>query len=175
MDRQWFVLRDFKKWNAKSPAYKALPALGITCFTPMHWVVTVHREVRHRQYIPVIQNLLFAYDTRETLDPIIAKSRSLQYQFQRGQGSGCPMTVPAADMERFIHAVSNDASPVYFTVDELTPDMYGRTIVINGGPLDGYRGKLLKAQGSKKRRLIVELPNFVAAAVEVNPDFIQFV
>ncbi len=172
--KQWFVLRDFRKWNAKAPAYKALPKLGIKCFTPMHWIVATRRETKTREYVPVIQNLLFAYDTKEVLDPIVAKDSSLQFQYKRGAGSASPMTVPDSDMERFINAVSNDPSPVYFTIDELTPDMFGREIAITGGLLDGYQGKLLKAQGSKKKRLIVSIPNFMAAAVEVRPEFIRF-
>lgn len=173
--RQWYVLRDFKKWNAKAPAYKALPERGIRCFTPMHWIVATRGESKVRQYVPVIQNLLFAYDTRRTLDPVVAKDPSLQYQYQRGAGSANPMTVPDRDMERFIAAVSTDPAPVYYSVDELTPDMYGREIIITGGPLDGYRGRLLKAQGSRRRRLIVSIPRFIAAAVEVRPDYIRFV
>lgn len=173
--KQWFVLRDFKKWNAKAPAYRELPGLGIRVFTPMHWIVTNRREVRKREYVPVIQNLLFAFDSRETLDPIIAKDNSLQYQFVRGCGSGVPMTVPDEEMERFITAVGNDPSPVYYSPQELSAAMLGKEIIVNGGPLNGFRGKLLKIQGSKKRRLIVEIKGFISAAVEVNPDYIQFV
>lgn len=117
--KKWFVLRDFRKWNAKAPAYKALPELGIKCFTPMHWIVTTRRNVRSREYVPVIQNLLFAYDTKERLDPIVAKDSSLQYQFKRGGGSGCPMVVPDFDMERFINAVNSDPSPIYFNVSSI--------------------------------------------------------
>jgi len=173
--KQWFVLRDFKKWNAKTPAYKELPRLGIRCFTPMRWIVSTKHNVRKREYVPVIQNLLFAYDVREILDPIIAKCNSLQYQYKRGCGSSTPMTVPDSEMERFIDAVSNDPFPIYYSPDELTSDMLGREIVVNGGPLDGYRGRLVKIQGSKKRRLVVEVKGFIAAAVEVSPDYIQFV
>ncbi len=173
--KQWFVLRDFKKWNAKTPAYKELPKLGIRCFTPMHWIVSTRQNVRKREYVPVIQNLLFAYDTRVVLDPIIEKENSLQYQYKRGGGSASPMTVPDSEMERFINAVNNDPSPIFYSPDELTSDMLGKEIVVSGGPLDGYRGKLVKLQGSKKRRLIVEIQGFIAAAVEVNPDYIQFV
>lgn len=172
--KQWFVLRDFKKWNAKTPAYKLLPQLGIQCFTPMHWIVTTRRGVRRREYVPFIQNLLFAYDTRDVLDPIIAKEQSLQYQFQRGKGSATPMTVPEADMTRFITAVNNDPSPIYYTLDEITPDMYGRRIVIDGGPLNGYEGILLKRQGSKKKRILVEIPHLLTAAVEVSPTYLHF-
>lgn len=173
--KQWFVLRDFKKWNAKAPGYKELPRLGIRCFTPMHWVVSTRRNVRKREHVPVIQNLLFAYDTRAVLDPIIERVNSLQYQYKRGCGSAAPMTVPDNDMERFICAVNNDPSPIYYSPDELTPEMLGKEIIVNGGPLDGYRGKLVKIRGSKKRRLVVEIKGFIAAAVEVNPDYIQFV
>ncbi len=173
--KQWYVLRDFKKWNAKNPGYKELPNLGIRTFTPMHWIVTERQGKRKREYVPIIPNLLFAYDTRTILDPVIEKNETLQYQFKRGVGPGVPMTVSETEMESFINAVSNDAAPIFFSPDELTPDMLGKDIIVNGGLLDGYRGKLLKVQGSKKRRLIVKIEGFVAAAVEVNPAYIQFV
>lgn len=171
--KQWFVLRDFKKWNAKAPAYKALPLLGIRCFTPMRWIIATRRDVKKKEYVPVIQNLLFAYDTREVLDPIIAKDHSLQYQYKRGAGPAAPMTVPDQEMELFITALSHDPAPRYYAPCEITPDMLGRDIIVNGGPLDGYRGKLLKIQGSKKRRLIVSIQGIIAAAIEIAPDFIQ--
>ena len=53
------------------------------------------------------------------------------------------MTVGHAEMNRFIRAVHSDDSPRYFLVEELTPAMYGRMIRIEGGPLDGYEGRLL--------------------------------
>lgn len=173
--KQWYVLRDFKKRNAKSPGYKLLPELGIRSFTPMHWVVSTRLGKRIREYVPVIPSLLFAYDTKAALDPIVEKEKSLQFQYRRGAGKNYFMTVPEAEMERFINAVSNDPSPVYYTPEELTPDKIGKEIIVNGGPLDGYSGVLLKMQGSKKRRLLVRIEGFLAAAVEVNPEFIQFV
>lgn len=171
--KQWFVLRDFKKWNAKAPGYKALPQLGIRCFTPMHWIVAVKNGKRKREYVPVIPNLLFAHDTREALDPVVARDKSLQYQYRRGGGSAEPMTVREDEMERFMRAVNNDPHPLYYSPGELTTDMLGKEIIVNGGPLDGCRGKLLKLQGSKKRRVIVEIPGFIAAAVEISPEHIQ--
>ena len=35
--RQWFVMRDLKRGNAKQPAYKLLAELKIRFFTPMVW------------------------------------------------------------------------------------------------------------------------------------------
>ncbi|MCM1370270.1 MAG: UpxY family transcription antiterminator [Candidatus Amulumruptor caecigallinarius] len=170
---QWHVLRDFKKWNALHPAYKELPRLGIRCFTPMHWVIKERNGKRTREHVPVIQSLLFAHATREELDPVISRDPSLQYQFRRGAGRGEPMTVREEEMERFIRAVSADPAPRYLSLDELTPAMTGKEIIVTGGPLDGYRGKLLKIRGSKKRRLIIKIEGLIAAAVEVHPDFIR--
>lgn len=83
------------------------------------------------------------------------------------------MTVGHAEMNRFIHAVHSDDSPRYFLVEELTPAMYGRMIRIEGGPLDGYEGRLLSIRGSRVKRLIVEIPGLLVAAVEVDPEYIR--
>ncbi len=171
--KQWFVLRDFKKRNAKSPGYKVLPELGIRCFTPMHWIVYTRLGKRVREYVPVIPSLLFAYDTKDALQPVVDRDRSLQFQFKRGGGRNSLMTVSDDEMERFIYAVNNDPSPIYYTPAELTPDKIGKEVIVNGGPLNGYRGTLLKLQGSKKRRLIIKIEGFLSAAVEVNPDYIS--
>lgn len=173
--KQWYVLRDFKKRNAKSPGYKLLPELGIRCYTPMHWVVFTRQGKKVREYVPVIQNLLFAYDSKEALDSVIEKERTLQFQYRRGAGKNYFMTVSDVEMERFINAVSNDPDPIYFTPGELTPDKIGKKIMVSGGPLDGYSGVLLKMHGTRKRRLLVKIEGFLAAAVEVAPEFVQLI
>ena len=61
----------------------------------------------------------------------------------------------------------------YFLVEELTSAMYGRMIRIEGGPLDGYEGRLLSIRGSRVKRLIVEIPGLLVAAVEVDPEYIR--
>ena len=83
------------------------------------------------------------------------------------------MTVGHAEMNRFICAGHSDDSPRYFLVEELTPAMYGRMIRIEGGPLDGYEGRLLSIRGARVKRLIVEIPGLLVAAVEVDPKYIR--
>ncbi len=85
------------------------------------------------------------------------------------------MTVRDIDMKRFIEAVKQSDDVLYYSLEEITPDMYGKEILVVGGPLDGYKGRLLSMRGSRKRRLLVEIPDFMAAAVEVRPEFIQYV
>ena len=55
----------------------------------------------------------------------------------------------------------------------MTAAMCHRRVRIIGGNLDGYEGSLLTTRGSKKKRLLIELPMLLAAAVEVEPEYIQ--
>lgn len=142
--RQWFVMRDLKRGNAKQPAYKLLGELKIRFFTPMVWKLRIRQGKRVRQQVPFIKG-----------------------------GNRQPMTVRNADMERFIRAVDAMNNPCFYTPEEINPDMLGKKVRIVGGLLDGYEGCLQKMQGSRIKRLFVELPNLLTATVEVQPEFIQ--
>ena len=169
---QWFVMRDLKRRNAKLPAYKLLEGMGIKVFTPMVWKLVVRHGKRNKEEVPFMQDLLFVHDSRQAVDPIVGKYDTVQYRYVRG-GYKIPMTVRESDMQRFIHAVESSENPRYYTLNEITPDMIGREVRIVGGPLDGYEGCLQKMQGARVKRLFVELPNLLAAAVEVQPEYIQ--
>ena len=170
--RQWFVMRDLKRGNAKQPAYKLLGELKIRFFTPMVWKLRIRQGKRVRQQVPFMPDLLFVYDSRKVLDPLVEQIATLQYLFIKG-GNRQPMTVRNADMERFIRAVDAMNNPCFYTPEEIKPDMLGKKVRIVGGLLDGYEGRLQKMQGSRIKRLFVELPNLLTAAVEVQPEFIQ--
>lgn len=169
---QWFVMRDLKRSNAKQPAYKLLNELKIKCFTPMIWKTFICKGKRILKEVPFMQDLLFVYDSRRVLDPIVERIATLQYRFVKG-GKRMPMTVRTEDMDRFIKAVSTMERPNFYTPEEIEPSMIGKKVRIVGGPLDGYEGYLQKIQGSKVKHLFVELPNLLTAAVEVNPEYIQ--
>ncbi len=157
----WFVLRDLKRPNAKQPAYVQLSDLNFEVFTPM------------REQLTIRGGGLFVHSSREALDPIIRSIPTLQYRFPKGGQYMKPMVVPNADMERFIRVVKASENPRYYLPEELPESFCGRRIRIVGGPLDGCEGKLLTIRGSKKKRLLVELPDFFYVGVEVNPEFIE--
>ena len=69
--RQWFVMRDLKRGNAKQPAYKLLGELKIRFFTPMVWKLRIRQGKRVRQQVPFMPDLLFVYDSRKVLDPLV--------------------------------------------------------------------------------------------------------
>ena len=169
----WFVLRDLKRPNAKQPAYMQLSDLAFEVFTPMREQVSVRGGRRVRRMAPYIPSLLFVRSSREILDPVVGSVPTLQYRFPKGGEYMMPMVVPDADMERFIRVVKATENPRYYLPEELPKSFCGREIRIVGGPLDGCEGKLLTIRGSKKRRLLVELPDFFYVGVEVSPEFIE--
>ena len=168
---QWFVMRDLKRRNAKLPAYKQLDGMVEEVFTPMVWKLVTRHGKRVKEQVPFMQDLLFVHSTRQAVDPIVEKYDTVQYRYVRG-GYKIPMTVREADMQRFIDAVNSTENPQYYKPEEITPDMIGRKVRIVGGPLDGYEGNLQKMQGARVKRLFVEIPNLLAAAVEVQPEYI---
>ena len=169
----WFVMRDLKRSNAHLPAYKLLESLGVTYYTPMHWVLVTRGSQKKREYRPFISDLLFVHETRKKLDAIVSKIPTLQYRFVKGGAYREAMVVSEAEMNRFMHAVGSVGNPRYYLPSEITSDMCKRRIRIVGGNLDGYEGRLLSVRGSRVKRILVELSNYLVAAVEVNPEYIQ--
>lgn len=173
-EKHWFVMRDLTRPNAKMPAYKMLEELGVRCFTPMTRRIVIRKGKRERREIPFIHDLVFVHDTRSTLDPIVGNVPTLQYRFLRNANRS-PMTVRDRDMENFINAVHSTETPHYYRPDELGKEMFNRRIRIIGGRLDGYEGYLLTTRGSRDKRLLVELPSLLFAAVEVQPEYIELI
>lgn len=169
---QWFVMRDLKRNNAKLPAYKMLSEMKIEIFTPMKWKIVTKEKKRIPQKVPFMQDLLFVHVTRKILDPIVERTSTLQYRYLR-DGFRTPMTVRDTDMERFIRAVESADNPQFYTPKDILPSMIGKTVRIIGGPLNDYVGKLQKMQGSKVKRIFIELSNLLTASIEVEPEYIQ--
>ena len=171
----WYVMRDLKRANAKLPAYMMLGDLEFEVFVPMKWQLAAKHGKHIREQVPFLRDLLFVHSTREKLDPVVAKTDTLQYRYVRG-GKYCdPMKVGNGEMQRFIQAVSWSENPVYYLPGEIPTSMYGRKVRIIGGELDGHEGTLLKVRGLHKKRILVELPHLLSASVDLEPEFVKFV
>lgn len=170
----WYAMRDLKRANAKWPAYKVLKDLGMTVYTPMKKRPVIRQGKKSIEETPLVPDLLFVYDTRANLDPVVDKIPTFQYRWLRNTYH-VPMTVSDMEMKRFIHAVDTSKNPRFYLPEEITPMMYGQEVRIIGGPLDGYEGPLLTTRGSKVKRLLVKLNGFFSVGVEVCPEYIQLV
>lgn len=171
---RWYVMRDLKRSNAKLPAYKILTDLEFEVFTPMVWKLVHVRGKSVPKKVPFIPDLLFVHNSRAMLDPIVDKIATLQYRFLR-DGHRTPMIIDEKEMERFINVVKTTENPQFYSSDDIKPNMVGKYVRIVGGLLNGYEGRLQKLQGSRVKRLFVELPNLLTVAVEVQPEFIQLI
>ncbi|MEY8686186.1 UpxY family transcription antiterminator [Bacteroides sp. AN502(2024)] len=165
-------MRDLKRPNAALPAYRLFREKQVEVFTPMKCCLRNVGGKMIREQAPFIPDLLFVCGTREEIDAIVDKNRTIQYRYLKG-GYKIPMMVPGVEMDRFIRAVGEAESPRYYLPQEVTPDMLRRKVRIVGSPLDGYEGHLLSVRGSKKKYLLVELPGFFFVAAEVCPDYIE--
>ena len=162
--------------NAKTPAYKVLPEkYGIEAFTPLKWILAERAGKTERRQVPFVADLLFVKASRFKLDPVVESITTLQYRYVKGLAYRQPLTVRTADMERFIKAVNSDPDPQYYSPDEITDSMLGRRVRIVGGPLDGNEGNLLAVRGSRRRRLLIEIPSLIVASVEADPQYIRFI
>lgn len=169
---RWYALRDLRRVSCNTLAYSKLGALGVSVFTPLHWITTMRGGRKIRREVPVVGDLLFAHGLKNEIARALEEVGSVQFRYKRG-GRELPMTVRDADMNMFITATHGRDDARYYLPDEVTPDMYGRRVRITGGLLDGYEGYLLYVRGSRVKRLMVEIPGFLTAAVEVEPDYIQ--
>lgn len=172
--KRWYVMRDLKRANAKISAFSLLEEAGLEVFTPREWRVRIKKGKRVRTHVAVLPDLLFVHAGRKELDSYVERIPTLQYRYLRG-GYCRPMVVPDADMERFVRAVGLSDGPRYYLPEEITDAMCRHRIRIVGGPFNGYEGLLLSVRGSNVKRLVVELPGFLAVAVEVNPEMIEMV
>lgn len=171
----WFVMRDLKRPNAKYPAYKQLSEDGFQVFTPMTTKIMVSGGKRIRIQVPFVNDLLFVFADKESLDKVVTRTETLQYRYVKGAPYCTPMIVPTQDMNRFIAAVSHIKTPQYYAPEEITSSMYGSKVrIICDGPLNGLEGQLLRMKGSGKKRFIIELPGILVASLEVsNSDIIE--
>lgn len=172
----WFVLRDLKRKNANNPAYKTLPDMGFETFTPMRWVLKDNiKGGKTRVDEPFIHGLLFAKALKSELDRVIDKTETLQYRFVKGL-QRTPMVVPTVEMERFINAVTfNHADCIYYSPEDVKPEMFNKKVMIVGGGMDGATGYLLTKRGSNRKRLLLRLEGLLVASVEITDGFIQLI
>lgn len=166
----WYVMRFL--YNHRSGTRERLNKAAIETFVPMRYEIKIRNGKKIRTYVPVIRDLLFVHSTKKVLAPFLEADNYFQYQYRRGGRQAEPLVVPDNQMERFIHAVKMSEQPIYFTPQELNISK-GTRIRIHGGPFDGTEGVFMKVKGARAKRLVVELPNTLAVAVEVNPELIE--
>lgn len=167
---RWYVLRFLYR---NQPKVRMLfEDDGIETFSPMKWVCRIENGRHILKYDYAIWDLFFVHSSKKVIDPYVNRFENLQYKFISGGKQHNPMVVPEQQMNDFIAAVSSSRRPLYFAPHEINLSK-GERIRLIGGKLNGYEGIFMRVNGSKRRRLIVELPGTLCAAVEVETEYIE--
>lgn len=166
----WYVMRAYK---SEGLAERLLTQEGVEHFIPKWYVVRVYHGRKSRRLVPVIPSLLFVRTHRSTLVEFKKRYNFLQFILQSRDGSQEYLTVPDKQMDDFIRVSERREQAVtYYTPAELNLERGSRVRII-GGPFDGVEGVFVKIRGMRNRRLVVEIPDTLLAAVEIEPDLVE--
>ena len=147
---------------------------GLEAFVPLTYEVKTRRGQKHRVLVPALSRLLFVKGTLDEVKDYIAQSHYVVY-IQKSTFSNKEeyLTVPTRAMENFIATTENHEEHVtYFRPEEISLQE-GDKIRIKGGLYDGREGVIMRIKGKRNKHLVVQIPGFLAAAVELTPEMLE--
>jgi hypothetical protein len=147
---------------------------GLGAFVPLRYTVKTVRGQKQRALVPALSGLIFAKGTLEEVKDYLLEAHYPVY-IRRSTFSNKEdyLTVPTKEMEDFIAVTeSHEEHVTYFRPEEISLQA-GDRIRIKGGLYDGREGVIMRIKGKRNRQLVVQIPGFIAAAVEISPDMLE--
>lgn len=147
---------------------------GLGAFVPLRYTVKTVRGQKQRALVPALSGLIFAKGTLEEIKGYLLEAHYPVY-IRRSTFSNKEdyLTVPTKEMEDFIAVTeSHEEHVTYFRPEEISLQA-GDRIRIKGGLYDGREGVIMRIKGKRNRQLVVQIPGFIAAAVEISPDMLE--
>lgn len=147
---------------------------GLEAFVPLRYTVKTVRGQKRRALVPALSGLIFAKGTLEEVKDYLQEAHYPVY-IKRSTFSNKEdyLTVPTKEMEDFIAVTeSHEEHVTYFRPEEISLQA-GDRIRIKGGLYDGREGVIMRIKGKRNRQLVVQIPGFIAAAVEISPDMLE--
>ncbi len=181
---RWFVLRAYK--NEKKAEEVLSDADGLPYFIPKQYAVRVYHGRKTRRLVPVIPGLVFVQASRASLCEFKKRHNFLQFVMRTrgakadtaapgGRPDNDYLVVPDRQMADFMRVAGQyEENVAYYNPEELHLEK-GTRVRILGGLFDGVEGVFLKVQGARARRLVVQIPNTLAAVVSVEPDLVEVI
>lgn len=170
----WYVLKaPYREQKMQS----LLEELGYETYLPLE--ARVRRFVNKKAVTvmePVINNV-FLHTTWKEMQQVKARyNNEIQYVVRKEQGRFIPLTVPEDQMDLFVSVTTSNLEKVkYFRPGEINLKR-GVKVRLLGGLLDNREVTYMKVRGSKSKHVIVvELPGFLSASVEVSADLVEVV
>ena len=148
---------------------------GLEAFVPLRYTVKTVRGQKRRALVPALSGLIFAKGSLEEVKDYLKEAHYPVY-IKRSTFSNKEdyLTVPTKAMEDFIAVTeSHEEHVTYFRPEEISLQA-GDRIRIKGGLYDGREGVIMRIKGKRNRQLVVQIPGFIAAAVEISPEMLEF-
>ena len=138
----------------------------IDCYLPTKQKVKVVAGRKVCVSSPLVSSLIFVHSDKETLQNFKAKLPYLQYMTMPAGGKNTPIIVPNRQMDDFIAVTKRDNDRLlFYKPGEITFDR-GTRVRVHGGVFDGVEGTFMKVAGKRNRRVVIQIQNVVAVAVE---------
>lgn len=147
---------------------------GFDAFVPLSYEVKTIRGQKQRKLIPALSGLIFAKGelealkayTQESAYPVFIRKSTFSNHEEY-------LKIPTKAMEDFIAVTQHREEHVsYFRPEEISLQE-GDHIRIKGGLYDGREGIIMRIKGKRNRQLVVQIPGFLVAAVELSPQMIE--
>ena len=171
---RWFVLRAYK--NEKKAEEVLGGENGLPYFIPKQYAVRVYHGKKTKQLVPVIPGLVFVRAGQKAICDFKKRHNFLQFVMRtRNAADKNYLIVPDKQMADFMRVAGQyEANVSYYNPEELHLEK-GARVRILGGPFDGVEGVFMKVEGARARRLVVQIPNTLAAVVSVEPDLVEVI
>ena len=146
------------------------------CFVPLRYEVKKKRGRRQRTLVPAVTGLIFLRGTLEGVREIIRFRRDgLFIRKSTFTNKEDYLSVSEHDMRNFIACTEQAGENItYYNPDEIHLQV-GDKIRVKGGMFDGREGVIMRIKGKRRRQLVVSIPGIVYAAVELEPELLEFI
>lgn len=172
---EWFAMSATYGRSMKAKAI--LENNEIRCFVPMKYtMVNDRRQGKVRKLIPAINNLIFAYATKKTIQSVKQNNSFLQYLTRPEEGRRIPIVVPEKQMTQFMSVCETlDESLLYMTPDEVSLEE-GTPVRIVGGEFDGIEATFVRVNKGRKKKVVVLVQGVAAVMLtELSEGYLQVI
>ena len=149
---------------------------GIECYLPTKQCLKVSGGRKVRVETPLVSSLIFVRAAKDCLQQFKARVPHLQYMTRRDGKKNVPIVVPERQMNDFISiTLASSSQLLFFRPGELNVKR-GTTVRLHGGTFDGLEGVFMKVSGKRNRRVVVEVDNVIAVALECSDaEFVEVI
>lgn len=170
----WFAMSATFGRSLKAKTF--LESKDVRCFVPMRYeIVKDRRQIKKKKLVPVINNLIFVYTTKERIQTLKANLEYLQYMTHPCDGKNIPIIVPENQMRQFIDVCKTYNDKLMYVSPSEVDLKEGVRVRVVGGTFDGIEGTFLRVKGERNKRVVVIIPDLLAVAVEVKVDLMEII